>query len=468
VRRRHDLVAGVALLAVAAAVVAVRGPLGELAVRGGAPAGQRHLAGGTAGHNDPVGHPVRVILIDGLSRHDVADLAAVAARCASGLDLIVDVGFPTKSLPVQLTLWSGLTTQQRGGRADNLAVTPPPSSVPLLVRGSHAVVEAHAHIAGSAGFARVEPDPAADGVAREAEPGRVAAWRTGGFRAAAAAAVATDARLVLVHLLVVDEAAHRHGRGSAEYAAALVDADATAGSVLAAAPDAQWLIVSDHGHVRGGGHGDAEDDVRRVRACWSPAPPGVASGAEVHLIDVARWIADAVGAPRHPHAVGRTLAVAAARPDPAATLPRPGITRLVAAAALVLGGLAGGLAAARRRWAAAWPLASAVVVGVLHGLPTLSDRAPALLLVLSGVIPAAAAVVAEVRSGAAPAWRRVAALLGLAGASAAALGIVGAVSAIPYWTGLSAAGALVVAGGLVSVGAGLVFVWFQQLATRER
>ncbi len=44
----------------------------------------------------------RVVLIDGAGRDTAAGMAAWNAVCARGLDLTIDVGFPTVSLPVEV------------------------------------------------------------------------------------------------------------------------------------------------------------------------------------------------------------------------------------------------------------------------------------------------------------------------------------------------------------------------------
>src|SRR5690606_34226058 len=147
-------------------------------------------------------------------------------------------------------------------------------------------------IAADAGFARVDAVPDANG-----------------FAEAAAAAVASDAALVLVHVLRIDEAGHARGRDAA-YRAEVDAADALLERLLARAPDAAWLVLSDHGHVAGGGHGDVEPEVRVVRACVAPRPPGAPPSGDVHLVDVSRHLHDTLGVAPPPHAVGRPLAVA--------------------------------------------------------------------------------------------------------------------------------------------------------------
>ena len=81
--------------------------------------------------------------------------------------------------------------------------------------GSRAVAEDHGWIVRSLGFADARPPADPSDPAKDAEP---AAWRTL-WLARARDAVASDARLVFVHVLRVDTIGHRVGRASPAYAA---------------------------------------------------------------------------------------------------------------------------------------------------------------------------------------------------------------------------------------------------------
>jgi len=364
--------AAAALATAAAAVAAVRGPAWEAILAPGRPAPQRPLAGADAAAPPGSRGPVRVVLLDGLGRADAGRLPALAALCASGDDLIVDVGFPTVSLAVQETLWTGLTPQQRGSGYRNDPHPPRPDAVPVRIPDAIAVVESHRSIAESAGFAAVEP--VADG-----------------FLAAVGAAVAGPSPLVLVHVLAIDVAAHRGGRRGRDYDAALAAADRAVAAVRAAAPPGAVVIaLSDHGHRARGGHGDAEDEVRRVRACVAPAVANARPGAEVHLIDVARAIADRFGVALPAQARGRPLAVAATHPDPGATLPAPaawrwGLATGLVAALVALAVRAGGILAL-------WPALSLALWSLVRGTPTLSTRLELDPVLAIALVPLVAAV----------------------------------------------------------------------------
>ncbi|MGE5181830.1 MAG: alkaline phosphatase family protein [Acidobacteriota bacterium] len=307
----------------------------------------------------PPAQRVRVVLVDGLAVDTAASLPAWTAACARGVQLTVDVGFPSVSLPVEVALWTGLTQQQTGivsNRGDRGLVPPLDTrGIPAQIAGSRAVAESHGWIARSLGFAQVDEG--------------------GDWKATARAAVASDARLVFVHVLAVDDAGHHHGHDSPEYAAAARDADATIAELVAAAPGARWFLLSDHGHLAGphGGHGGDERAVRQVAGCI--AGPGIAppKGPRVHVVDVARALADSLGAKLELASRGRPLSVALAAPlaPDQALPPLPLAAGAVAIVLLVIGAFAGTWP--RRWWLAPWWLAIAAASLVLvRGVPTLS------------------------------------------------------------------------------------------------
>ncbi|WP_434415406.1 alkaline phosphatase family protein [Nannocystis pusilla] len=319
----------------------------------------------------PAAH-VRVVLLDGLGAAAASELPALSAACAAGQELRIDVGFPTVSLPVQAALWTGRTQQQSGlqYRATQLE-TPPAGASPAQVAGSVALAESHPEIVRSFGFATTRPDPSRD-------PEDPEVWRAE-FPEHAVAAVASQSRLVHVHVLRVDEAGHAAGAASTAYAEAVRGADELLGRLRAAGPaDALWIVLADHGHRPAGGHGGEEPEIRIVRGCV--AGPGIAPSptiASIHLVDLARALADALGAELPSDARGRPWSDALADPAPGVTLPRPGPLRVAVAGLLAALGLGLGVRSDRSRgwwrrgpWALLLALAGIVV---MHGWPSLSD-----------------------------------------------------------------------------------------------
>lgn len=316
---------------------------------------------------------VRVLLIDGLSA-DVADaLPQLSQFCTRGVELRVDTGFPTVSLPVQHVLWTGLTQAQSGimYRIDRL--DPPAPVVAGIGRASVAVAESHRDIVHSFAFGRIAP--ALDDEAIE-EPD--SSWRAGGFEAAALDAVGSDAVLAFVHVLRVDEAGHAQGRASTRYAEAAQWADdLLARLVTAAGAETTWFVLADHGHRGNGGHGGPEPEIRHVRGCIvapSLRPENRRDDDPVALVDLHREIVAATGAAPDPVSPGRSLRVPVAAPiEP----PRPSGTGWIVAGLAWLA-TAGWILRRRGRALRYWPwwlglaaLGSAVVVGAL----TLSNPA---------------------------------------------------------------------------------------------
>jgi hypothetical protein len=313
---------------------------------------------------------VRVVLLDGLSASVADTLPALSDLCARGLDLRVDTGFPTVSLPVQHVLWTGLTQQQSGVLYRIPRLVPPVAILPGGVADTVAVAESHRDIVHSFAFAHIEP--ASDDEAIEADG---SAWRTEGFEAAALRAIGSDAELVFVHVLRIDEAGHAQGRDSARYQEAARSADAwLQAAVDRAAPDTTWFVLADHGHRGAGGHGGAEPDIRQVRGCI--AGPGVApedrrEGAPVRLVDLHRELLAAVGGTPGAASLGRSLA----QEPIAAALPRPsGLAWSLAVLSWGLGIAAVGWAVGRD--ARGWPWWLPLVYATLTwgaGAPTLSN-----------------------------------------------------------------------------------------------
>ena len=327
-----------------------------------------------AGADGPPLPPVartRVVVIDGLSAEVAATLPALSALCARGVSATVDVGFPSVSLPVEVALWSGLTQQQTGvvNRYER-PLEPPLVGIPSQVAGSRAVAEDHGWIVRSLGFAEVEPAADPRDHVKDAAPD---AWRKV-WQDHAVTAVASAARLAFIHILRVDTAGHQHGGDSSAYRTAAKEADALLARLLAADPDARWFVVSDHGHLPRGGHGGEERAIRQVTGCV--AGPGVTlgTGRRIHIVDLARAIADSTAVRLAPGARGRPFAAALATPIglddavPAIALGPGAVGFLVLAAGIALTAWA-----ARRWWLAPWWwLAACLALVAIRGEPTLS------------------------------------------------------------------------------------------------
>jgi len=305
--------------------------------------GQVTLAGASravATASDPELDPgrvdrLRVGLIDGLGEAAAETLPNLNRLCARGQDVRVDVGFPTVSLPVQHVLWTGRSQQESGVlyRIPAL-VEPPPDALPAHVR-SLAVAESHPAIVHSFGFGSAEPELVVD------DPSALpVGWRDG-FGRRAAIAVGGAEELVFVHILRVDEVGHAQGGGSPEYKEATLEADGILGDLLVASEGeatteesgltTRWVVLADHGHRDGGGHGGAEPEIRRVRACLVGEGLEPVSGRPlVGLSDLARLLGESLGVAPSAGTLGEPWSVALGRPA-APLLPSPSLGRWLAA-----------------------------------------------------------------------------------------------------------------------------------------
>lgn len=369
----------------------------------------------------------RVVLIDGLAEDVAKTLPAWTAVCKRGVTLRVDVGFPTISLPVETALWTGLTQQQTGVVfRDRRPLIPPLDrrSIAAQLPDSIAVAEYYGWIIRSLGFAQTEPSPDPVNIVRDLEP---EVWKTQ-WELRALAAVTGKARLAFIHVLRVDSAGHKHGK-RAEYRKVAADADAVLGRLVAADPGARWFVLSDHGHVLPGGHGGEEEHVRQVQACI--AGPGVAAGGVgslVHIVDVARAIADSTGTVLDRESRGRPLSAAMASPlEGDQAIPALALGNGAAAIFLLVAGLGLVTWSVRRWWLAPWWfIAACASIFFIRGEPTLSTRmiyAPEGRDMYMVWLPAVAlaAVTTWLGLRTSPLWRVVLAQLALPLAAAAAV-----------------------------------------------
>ena len=314
----------------------------------------------------------RVVLIDGLTKQIASTLPRWSALCKTGTTLDIDVGFPTVSLPVEVALWTGLTQQQTGVVfRSNRPLEPPlgTQGIPAQVANSRAVAEYYGYIVRSLGFASAQPaaDPKAAG--KDLLPEE---WKTQ-WEARALEAVKSDAPLVFVHLLRVDTAGHKHGIG-VEYLKAATESDAIVGALIDADPSARWFLLSDHGHIATGGHGGQERDVRHVQGCIAGAGVPVATGGPVHVVDVARALAESVGATLDPASRGRPLSAAIASPlAPDQGVPPMGLAAGALAIFILVAGLALSSWGVRKWYLAPWwfVIAGALLIAI-RGMPSLS------------------------------------------------------------------------------------------------
>jgi hypothetical protein len=179
---------------------------------------------------------------------------------------------------------------------------------------------------------------------------------------------------VFVHILRVDTWGHRNGRDSYEYRNSAAEADAIVGRLYAAAPDARWFLLADHGHLPTGGHGGEELEIRQVEHCI--VGPGIQAkkAGPVHLVDVSRAIADSVGVELDRRSPARPLSFALGAPlEDDIAVPRLSLGRGAVASFILALGIVLSVWSIRRWWLAPWWFVLGIVVLLLvRGAPTLS------------------------------------------------------------------------------------------------
>ncbi len=288
-------------------------------------------------------HPVRVLLVDGLGEATADRLPALSRLCNEGLRLRVDAGFPSVSLPVQHVLWTGAWQNESGVEFAVAQLRRPAlESLPELVTrrsgSAIAIAESHREVAASFPFSHV--------VAPRAGARPQAALE---LQQEVLVEAQSSAPLVFVHTLAVDEAGHRGGALSPGYREAALRSDELLAALLQVRqPEWTLLVLADHGHLAGGGHGDLEDEVRFVRACV--AGPGLPAGrsATATMPDLTALIADRLGIERPAACAGRSLAdLLAGAPPPLQAGPGMLGLRLLLALLAAGAGLALALRAAR-------------------------------------------------------------------------------------------------------------------------
>jgi hypothetical protein len=329
--------------------------------------------------------PVRVMLIDGLAEAVAQQLPGLNRLCQQGLRLRVDVGFPSVSLPVQHVLWTGTWQHQSGIQFHISRLARPifeslPETVARRRALTVAIAESHREIVSSFPFARI--------IAPAEGERRLDATT---LRRGMVEAALSEAALVFVHLLSVDEMGHQYGPAHPAYRQAARAADGlieTLGRMRR--PEWSVLLLSDHGHLwPQGGHGDGEKEVRWVRACL--VGPGIAPGAraEATMVDMNRVLAERLNVAVPRWSQGRTLAEVLRSSGAVQAPPFPWEFSSIS---LLFWGTAGacavaffwhfGRARARgavgdSRWmvlALPWGLALSVLLLILgHGFPSLSQ-----------------------------------------------------------------------------------------------
>lgn len=236
--------------------------------------------------------PRRVLLIvaDGLRADVAAELPAIQAIGARGARAILGMDPPTFSSAQYVAILTGVPPALSGVRTN---ARPRPVGLDSVVDRVRAadrrVVQVGDDVDWWGRLFRLDEARLVSPEALEAKARRAM----------------TAGDLVIVHPVAVDRAGHA-GLGEAAYRAVAHEVDGLVGR-LAAAWDGPVMVLADHGHRRGGGHGGSEPEV--TRSWLVAAGPGVRAGgiAEGRGIDVAPTLAALAGVPAPAQALGVTL-----------------------------------------------------------------------------------------------------------------------------------------------------------------
>ncbi len=203
---------------------------------------------------------VVVLFLDGLGYDRAADLPALKALAAEGVQRPLMGEFPSFTYAAITTMETGVPSRHSGVR--------------LTAPGPYPIWDSVSRAAARSGVAVLYDDSISS-------PFKDLLQLPPSARAAPVEELLQpqNARqLVWIYVGDVDRAGHRHGGDSAAYRAAALRADAVVGraaQTLDLTKDA-LVVVSDHGHLDRGGHGGVEPEV--LRGLLFAAGAGVGTG----------------------------------------------------------------------------------------------------------------------------------------------------------------------------------------------
>jgi hypothetical protein len=195
------------------------------------------------------------IVVDGLRRDAAEGMASAQALAKRGQCRESDQGGYTVSRPEYALLSTGLEVDRHGSRNNDLTAPLAAESIWEIAREAGLRVTGRSHLPW---FAQLFPRGFDSFTVLKSHAEDV-------FAAPELADVN------VFHPLYVDEAGHRHGGASPEYASAVARADREINGLLARLDLEQDLVVltADHGHRDEGGHGGAQPEIRHVLLCFA-------------------------------------------------------------------------------------------------------------------------------------------------------------------------------------------------------
>lgn len=217
----------------------------------------------------PIAMPGVIVLVDGLRVDEADRMPSMRKLRASGAWGTTRTTQPSLSRPFYHALMTGVPPAGTGVRTNRFRAKARLDSLAERVRDAgrpcHWVSES------------LDWFHAMFGREGEAHPTSRAALDAPLDAALAVTAGGGGPGLLVVHVLDVDESAHRGGIRTEDHAQALRMADGVLARVERATRgrDVALLVVSDHGHIDPGGHGGAEEEV--ALSPWALRAPTLAS-----------------------------------------------------------------------------------------------------------------------------------------------------------------------------------------------
>ncbi len=243
---------------------------------------------------------VVLVLIDGLRLDTSYGRPFLDHLREIGIDGQARSHFPSLSRPNYVSIVTGVEPRWSGVRGNDYDWQVHLDSV--MARARAAGMRVAYAAAESKGLPQMFPE--------DLDEGGLSPWPGGVERTVAHALSPGGDDLLLVWMSDVDNAGHKYGAASPAYRTAARHVDEKLGAMFGQLDLTKdtIVVVADHGHIDGGGHGGVEPEVMQVPLVLAGA--GVKRGAiieDARLVDVSPTIATLLGLPPPGHALGRVL-----------------------------------------------------------------------------------------------------------------------------------------------------------------
>ncbi len=245
------------------------------------------------------------VIIDGLTESTSRELDTMNRLRSYGADYILEAGQPSLSYPNWTNLLSGAPATISGVTTNDYVG---PVKVETLFQTAARAKKTTAFV-GPEDFQKLYD------VRRYTTVSFMRPWSATKYMSglyvdqAITIANAEKVDLLVMHLPDIDEAGHRSGSSSTEYTTTARRVDADLNRLVSALQDGStdFVVVADHGHIAGGGHGGWEEVVTEVPGIFSGPGIAIATGT-ISQSDVAPTVAVLAGIPVPRNSEGAVVA----------------------------------------------------------------------------------------------------------------------------------------------------------------